>query len=153
MGLRGAVVHVLHELGFSQITLYNRSRRRAEQLITDFPHLTTSLHLNENETTWLPSAKLLATCDLLINTTSLGMVGQPLLALDLTALPAHAVVADIVFKPLQTDLLKQAVARSLTTVDGLGMLLHQAAPAFEKFFGIKPEVTDELRQHVLKEIT
>ena len=83
--------------------------------------------------------------DLLVNTTSLGMAGQPPLDLDLPALPEHAVVADIVYVPLETPLLAAARARGLRIVDGLGMLLHQAVPGFARWFGVTPEVTPELR--------
>ena len=87
--------------------------------------------------------------DLLINSTSLGLAGKPLLEILLDALPAHALVTDIVYAPLMTPLLVQAQARGLATVDGLGMLLHQAAPGFEAWFGVKPEVTSSLREHIL----
>jgi shikimate dehydrogenase len=86
---------------------------------------------------------------LLVNTTSLGTEGQPPLVLDLTRLRRPTVVADIVYTPLQTQLLIDAAARGCATVDGLGMLLHQAAPGFERWFGYSPEVDDDLRQAVL----
>ncbi len=151
-GAARAVVYALAQLGFAQITICNRNAARAQQLITALSSARSQgrkpiLRAEDNHE-WLPSKDLLTRCNLLVNTTSLGMHGQPPLTIDLATLPAHAVVADIVYKPLQTELLKQAAARGLTTVDGLGMLLHQAAPAFEKFFGVKPEVTDELRQHI-----
>jgi shikimate dehydrogenase len=82
---------------------------------------------------------------LLVNTTSLGMKGQPPLAVDLAPLPADAVVADLVYVPLQTELLAAAKARGLRTADGLGMLLHQAVRGFDLWFGAKPHVTAELR--------
>jgi shikimate dehydrogenase len=85
---------------------------------------------------------------LLVNTTSLGMVGQPPLEIDLSPLPADAIVHDVVYVPLETNLLKAAKGRGLRTVDGLGMLLHQAVPGFELWFGVRPEVTPELRAHV-----
>ena len=86
---------------------------------------------------------------LLVNTTSLGMVGQPPLALRLDALPLAAVVNDIVYKPLETNLLAQARARGNKAVDGLGMLLYQARPGFHRWFGRLPEVTEALRAEVL----
>jgi len=86
---------------------------------------------------------------LLVNTTSLGMAGNPPLEIRLNALPAHAVVHDIVYAPLETALLAAARARGLAVVDGLGMLLHQGAPAFEAWFGLRPVVDDALRAHVL----
>jgi shikimate dehydrogenase len=87
----------------------------------------------------------LSAVDLLVNTTSLGMEGQPALDLDLSPLPPHAVVTDIVYVPLETPLLAAAKARGLRTVDGLGMLLHQAVPGFARWFGVTPRVTPELR--------
>jgi shikimate dehydrogenase len=89
---------------------------------------------------------------LLVNTTTLGMANQPPLELDLTPLPATAVVYDIVYVPLVTPLIAAAKARGLATVDGLGMLLHQARPGFERWFGVRPQVTDALRAHVLKDL-
>jgi shikimate dehydrogenase len=82
---------------------------------------------------------------LLVNTTTLGMAGQGELVLDLAALPAQAVVSDIVYTPLETTLLRQARARGLRTVDGLGMLLHQAVDGFARWFGVRPRVTGALR--------
>jgi shikimate dehydrogenase len=76
------------------------------------------------------------------------MTGKPPLAIDLSALPADAIVADIVYSPLETELLAAARARGNRVVDGLGMLLHQAVPGFERWFGIRPEVTPELKAHV-----
>jgi shikimate dehydrogenase len=81
----------------------------------------------------------------LVNTTTLGMHGQPELAADLSRLPGHAVVADLVYVPLLTSLLETAKARGLRTADGLGMLLHQAVGGFTLWFGKKPEVTPQLR--------
>jgi shikimate dehydrogenase len=91
-------------------------------------------------------------CTLLVNTTSLGMEGAPPLEIDLAALPGHAVVTDIVYVPLQTELLAAAKERGLRTVDGLGMLLHQAVPGFERWFGVRPEVTPELRARLVTDI-
>jgi shikimate dehydrogenase len=88
---------------------------------------------------------LLADAGLLVNTTTLGMAGQPPLEIELAPLPAAAVVADIVYAPLVTPLLEAAGARGLRTVDGLGMLLHQAVGAFARFFGARPQVTRGLR--------
>ena len=85
---------------------------------------------------------------MLINTTSQGMVGQPPLDLSLDRLPVSALVNDIVYVPLETPLLKEARALGLKTVDGLGMLLHQAVPGFEAWFGVRPEVTPALRARI-----
>ena len=90
----------------------------------------------------------LAACGLLVNATSLGLKGKPPLDLDLKLLPADAVVADIVYSPLETPLLAATKAKGNRTVDGLGMLLHQAVPSFERWFGVRPEVTPDLRAHV-----
>jgi shikimate dehydrogenase len=89
---------------------------------------------------------------LLVNATSLGMAGRPELEVSLGALPKAAVVYDIVYVPLETALLRRARARGHPTVDGLGMLLHQARPGFEKWFGVSPEVTPELRRRVEQHI-
>ncbi|MET0743936.1 MAG: shikimate dehydrogenase, partial [Microvirga sp.] len=89
---------------------------------------------------------------LIVNTTSLGMAGQPALALDLAAVRPDAVVADIVYVPLKTPLLAGAEARGLRTVDGLGMLLHQAAPGFRRWFGVTPEVVPDLRALIVADI-
>lgn len=89
--------------------------------------------------------KVAAGADFLINATSAGMKGNPPLRLDLAQLPDGATVLDIVYNPLETELLKQAKARGLATIDGLGMLMHQAVPSFEAFFAVKPDVTAGLR--------
>jgi shikimate dehydrogenase len=88
---------------------------------------------------------LLTRAGLLINTTSLGMTGQPPLPIDLGPLPRHALVADLVYAPLETALLAAARARGLATADGLGMLLYQAVRGFQLWFGVRPEVTAQLR--------
>jgi len=90
-------------------------------------------------------AEALARTDLLVNATSLGMTGKDPLPIDLAPLPDHAAVADIVYAPIETDLLRAARARGLAAVDGLGMLLHQAVPGFQRWFGVRPQVTPELR--------
>jgi shikimate dehydrogenase len=95
---------------------------------------------------------LLGDADLLVNTTSLGMKGARDLEIDLDPLPAHAVVADIVYVPLETGLLKAARARGLATAEGLGMLLHQAVPGFERWFGRHPVVSEALRRLVVADV-
>jgi shikimate dehydrogenase len=92
---------------------------------------------------------MLEGCALLVNTTTLGMTGQSSLDLDLSALPTTSVVNDIVYVPLETDLLAHARARGNAVVDGVGMLLHQAVPGFQAWFGQRPQVTDDLRAFVL----
>ena len=96
----------------------------------------------------LERAQALAGAALLVNATSMGMVGEPALDIALDALPQGALVNDIVYAPLETDLLARARARGLRAVDGLGMLLHQARPAFEKWFGPRPDVTPQLRREI-----
>jgi shikimate dehydrogenase len=95
---------------------------------------------------WLQDA------DILVNTTKLGMTGQPPLEIDLSPLQDKAIVYDIVYVPLETPLLAAARARSLRGIDGLGMLLHQAVPAFERWFGVKPKVTPGLRDVLLADL-
>jgi shikimate dehydrogenase len=121
--------------------LTNRSRERAEALAGAFGD---KIEVRD----WSERSAVLAGAGLLINATSLGMVGKPALDIDLAALPPDAVVADIVYNPLETGLLAAARERGNRTVDGLGMLLHQAVPGFERWFGVKPEVTAELRKHI-----
>lgn len=98
---------------------------------------------------WAEASEAAAGAALVVNTTALGMSGQAALDVTLAAAPASAVVTDIVYQPLETPLLAEARARGLTAVDGFGMLLHQAAPGFERWFGRRPEVDDELRAAAL----
>jgi len=102
---------------------------------------------------WDILGELLPRAGLLVNTTSLGMHGQPSLDVDVARLPEAAVVADLVYVPLVTPLLAAAKARGLMTADGLGMLLHQAVRGFELWFGQRPEVTAELRALVEADLT
>lgn len=141
-GAARAVCAALVDAGVPDIRLVNRSRDRAEKLAADIGG-----HFTVVE--WDRGAAALAGAGLLVNTTTLGMTGQPPLVLDLAALPLHAVVNDIVYAPLMTDLLVAAAARGNRAVDGLGMLLWQAVPGFEAWFGARPEVTPALRAHVL----
>ncbi len=144
-GAARAVAAGLLSRGVRRLTLTNRTRARAEAL---------AAHLGRHEgavrvADWPGSQQDLHDADLLVNTTSLGMDGQPPLLVDLEGLPAGAVVSDIVYVPLETDLLARARARGHRVVDGLGMLLHQAGAGFEAWFGVRPEVTRDLRAHVL----
>lgn len=141
-GAARAVVAALLGLGVSEIRLVNRGAERAEALAG-------ALGGPIRVSGWSGMATSLDGAALLVNTTSLGMSGQPPLAIDLAPLPAEAVVADIVYMPLETPLLAAARARGHRVVDGLGMLLHQAAPGFEAWFGVRPEVTPALRDFVL----
>jgi shikimate dehydrogenase len=144
-GAARAIVYALISRGFERIALINRTQERAETLAAHFGGPTTV-------TAWADLSKTLAEADLLVNSSSLGMVRQPPLTLDLSALPQRAVVADIVYVPLRTPLIEAASACGLRTVEGLGMLLHQAAPAFARWFGGKPSVTPALRALVEAEV-
>lgn len=141
-GAAKAVVFALKELGFKHIVIANRSQERAEEL-------TSVVSYPLSVADWKKRNEILKDANILINTTSLGMTGKEPLEIDLSLLPITALVTDIVYNPLITSLLVKASERGNPTVDGLGMLLHQAVPAFEVWFGINPEVTEELRQYVL----
>jgi len=138
-GAARAVVAALLDDGAPEIRLVNRSRDRAAALAAA---LGGPIELVD----WARRAAALAGAALLVNTTSLGMTGQPPLDLALDALPQAALVNDIVYVPLETPLLRAARGRGNPAVDGLGMLLHQARPAFAAWFGVTPEVTPALRQ-------
>lgn len=144
-GAARAIAVALLDSGAPEIRLVNRSRPRAERLAADLGHHRLAV------ADWEARGAALADATLLVNTTSLGMAGQPPLDLDLAALPPRAVVNDIVYVPLETPLLQTARTRGHAVVDGIGMLLHQARPGFEAWFGLLPEVTAELRDYVLAE--
>lgn len=133
-----AVVANLAERGAREIRLINRTRARAEALAKEFGGPIKAL-------AWEERGAALDGAAMLINTTSQGMVGQPALDISLDKLPRAALVSDIIYIPRETPLLAAARARGNPTVNGLGMLLHQARPAFEHWFGVRPEVTPELR--------
>ncbi len=145
-GSSRAVVFGLVERGIKRIHLANRTIERARALADQFG---ASVH----PVAWDGLGDLLPRAGLLVNTTSLGMRGQPALELDVGRLPSHAVVADLVYVPLQTPLLAAAQSHGLKTADGLGMLLHQAVRGFELWFGRRPEVTSELRDLVVADLT
>ena len=137
-GSARAVLFGLIERGVPRIHLLNRTLDRAQALAQRFgPAVVPS--------PWEEAGALLGGAGLLVNSTSLGMKGQPPLDIDVGLLPANAVVADLVYVPLVTPLLATAHARGLATADGLGMLLHQAVRGFSLWFGVKPAVTPELR--------
>ena len=137
-GAARAVIHGLVERGLSRILLVNRSPDRALELAASFPRTVEARP-------WQDVARLVAESDLIVNTTSLGMHGQPPLEIDLSALRPGTIVDDIVYVPLETPLLAEARLRGGIPVDGLGMLLHQAVPGFERWFGVRPQVTASLR--------
>jgi shikimate dehydrogenase len=140
-GAARAILHALLAEGVTRIFLANRTRDRAEALAQTFGPAVEAID-------WQDRNRALSGCGLLVNATSLGMTGKDPLDIDLAALPKDAVVADIVYSPLETPLLAAARARGNRVVDGLGMLLHQAVPGFERWFGVRPEVTAALRAHV-----
>lgn len=141
-GAARAVIAALIEAGASDIRLTNRTRDRARHLAEHFGAAVQVV-------AWDDRHVAVDGAGLLVNTTTLGMTGKPALEMQLTGLSADAVVNDIVYAPLQTPLLQAAAKAGYRAVDGLGMLLHQARPGFEAWFGKRPEVTAELRRHVL----
>jgi shikimate dehydrogenase len=145
-GSSRAVVFGLLDRGIKRVYLANRTIARARTLADQFG-------ANVHPLAWETIGELLPRAGLLVNTTSLGMHGQPTLEVDVSLLPSHAVVADLVYVPLETPLLAAARARGLKTADGLGMLLHQAVRGFELWFGQRPEVTSELRALVEADLT
>src|SRR3977135_2748417 len=145
-GSSRAVVFGWIERGIKRVHLANRTIERARALADQFG-------ANVHPVSWDAMSDLLPRTGLLVNTTSLGMHGQPALEVDAGLLPSHAVVADLVYVPLKTPLLSAARARGLKTADGLGMLMHQAVRGFELWFGQRPEVTPELRALVEADLT
>jgi shikimate dehydrogenase len=141
-GAARAVVAAVQNLGAEEVVILNRTRERAEALATDLGGAIRPL-------SWEQRSEALSQAALLINTTTLGMLGKPPLSIDLAPLPTDAVVADIVYAPLETPLLAEARRRGHRVVDGLGMLLYQAVPGFAAWFGRRPEVTPALRDFVL----
>lgn len=148
-GAARAIVFALLQRGFLDVVITNRSESRAGQLATELEDEGKS---RLRVVDWDKRSEILAGAAFVVNTTSLGMTGQPPLPIELECLPAHAVVHDIVYAPLETTLLKAARDRGLKAVDGLGMLLHQAVPGFARWFGQKPQVTQELRQLIVDDM-
>ena len=144
-GAARAIVHALKERGAGDIRIVNRTLARAVELRDRF---------GKGISAHGPKAvgELLADAGILVNTTALGMHGNEGLSADPSALPAGAIVTDIVYVPLETPLLAAARACGLACVDGLGMLLHQAAPGFERWFGKRPKVTEKLRALILSDL-
>lgn len=142
-GAARAVIASLIEIGVPEIRLSNRTRARADALRSEFG---AKIAVYE----WVQAGNMLEDAGTVVNTSSLGMVGKPDFRVPLDALRPDAVVTDLVYTPLETTLLRKAREVGCTTVDGLGMLLHQAAPAFERWFGQRPLVDEELRQVMLR---
>ncbi len=140
-GAARAVIVGLLDAGVPEVRLANRTGTRAQDLTGELGGAITCV-------AWEERAAAAADCGLVVNTTILGMTGQPGLEMPLDALGDHAVVYDLVYAPLETHLLADARARGLATVDGLGMLLHQARPGFAAWFGHEPEVTEDLYRFV-----
>ena len=148
-GAARAVVVGLLEAGCPDLRLTNRTRDRADALRADLHAVDPGFAAPIRVVDWSDRGAAGTGIGLLVNTTTLGMTGQPALEIDLSALPHDAVVADIVYAPLVTPLLGTAKARGLHTVDGVGMLLHQARPGFRAWFGVDPVVDAPLRAAVL----
>lgn len=143
-GASRAVLHALVERGFTDIRVVNRTVERAVELSRAFKGVSAHPLAAANE--------LAGDADLVVNTSSLGMHGAGELLVDVERLPDDATVTDIVYVPLETPLLAASRRRGLKNVDGLGMLLHQAVPGFEHWFGIRPAVTSELRAMIVADI-
>lgn len=141
-GAARAVIASLIEVGVPEIRIANRTRARAEALRQEFG---AKVIVHE----WVQTGNMLEDATTVVNTSSLGMEGKPELRIPLDALSKNAVVTDLVYTPLRTRLLEEAESIGCLTVDGLGMLLHQAAPAFERWFGARPEVDQATRDVVL----
>jgi shikimate dehydrogenase len=141
-GASRAVVASLLSLGAQNVVLVNRTLEKARTLATFFGGRVSAA-------SWLALPSALKDAAVLVNTTSLGMTGEPALQIDLASLPTSSAVVDIVYRPLETPFLAQAKARGLKAIDGLGMLLHQAQPGFAAWFGVEPKVTPELRAHLI----
>jgi len=145
-GAARAIIFALKQQGFKTIMLANRTRSRAEQLAAHFGCVVKVID-------WHKINTYVAAADVIINTTSIGLTGnETRWPIDFARASAHAIVTDIVYTPLETPFLQAAKNQGLTTVDGLGMLLHQAVLGFEKWFGIKPEVSADLRHMILKHL-
>jgi shikimate dehydrogenase len=142
-GAARAVVAALIEVGVPEIRLTNRTRARADALRSDFG---AKVHVHE----WVQAGNLLDDAATVVNTTSLGMTGKPELRVPLDRLNPRALVTDLVYTPLKTQFLIEAEVVGCTVVDGLGMLLHQAAPGFERWFGVRPDVDEATRNAVLQ---
>lgn len=144
-GAARAIVFGFLDAGVSEIRVFNRTRARAETLAQQFGSCVKVFDWSQREAGSRDSA-------VLVNTTTIGMNGDGTLDLDLAGFDPECVVSDIVYVPLETELLRKAKSQGLRTVDGLGMLLHQGVPGFEKWFGVRPEVTDELRNLIVGDI-
>lgn len=141
-GAARAIVSALLEAGVPEIIIANRTRPRAEALRADFG---ARIFVED----WVHAGAMMAGCATVVNTTSLGMLGKAELNVSMDHIVPGMLVTDLVYTPLRTQFLIDAEARGATTVDGLGMLLHQGAPGFERWFGVRPVVDEATRQQVL----
>ena len=144
-GAGRAIVHALLERGYDRIGIVNRTPARADELAAHFGSRVSGGSLDD-------LADVLAGSSLIVNTTTLGMEGAGQDTIDLSAAPREALATDIVYTPLITPFLATARARGMPIADGLGMLLHQAVPGFERWFGLRPDVTPQLRARVLADM-
>jgi shikimate dehydrogenase len=144
-GAARAIVFGFLEAGVSEVRVFNRTRAHAETLAQQFGPRIKVYDWPQREAGSRNSA-------VLVNTTTIGMNGTGTLDIDFGAFDPECVVSDIVYVPLETEFLSKARSRGLRTVDGLGMLLHQGVPGFENWFGVRPEVTDELRDLIVADI-
>jgi len=142
-GASRAVVASLLDAGVPEVILTNRTRVRAEKLADDFGKRVTIVD-------WVQAGNILEDVALVVNTTTLGMIGKPELRVPLDGLKKGTVVTDLVYAPLKTKLLTDAEELGCVTVDGLGMLLHQAIPAFERWFGMRPQADSATRAAALR---
>lgn len=147
-GAARAITYGFIEAGVSEIIISNRTKSRAEKMAAHFANSHTKITVADWEQRSIAAAK----AGVIVNTTTIGMKGEGSLGLDLSQAGDSTVVADIVYVPLETELLRMARQRGLRAVDGLGMLLHQAVPGFEKWFGKRPEVTAELRTLIVADL-
>jgi len=141
-GAARAIIVALADAGVTEILLTNRTRTKADALRAEFG-------IRIRVVDWVQAGNILEGAATVINSTSLGMTGNAALRIPLDGLTKGTLVTDIVYSPLRTRLLEEAEAAGCTVVDGLGMLLHQGVPGFERWFGVRPEVDDETRQAVL----
>lgn len=144
-GAARAIAYGFQQAGVGEIVIFNRTRQRAEVLVGELGHPLRTAD-------WSERSRCADWASVIVNTTTIGMKDEGELGLDFSAANKDCVIADIVYVPLETGLLKDARAHGLRTVDGLGMLLHQAVPGFERWFGVRPEVTAELRQVILDDL-
>ncbi len=143
-GASRAILGALLEDGSNEVILANRTRSRADQLRSDFG-------AKIKVVDWMKVQNYLGDASTVINATSLGMDGQAELPIPLSGLKKNTLVTDIVYTPLKTSFLEHAAKRGCRTVDGLGMLIHQAIPGFERWFGVKPDVSENLRELLISQ--